>query len=133
MGVCKMRFIRLSLNLILISMLLNACVTEFESKQQVFQTANPTVEDILTEDNDIFLWDSTVYLTDIEWVNELILTENKLLGTITHSSTDASAFINGTANKLSIGSEIYSTNERGDILIVKSGNSSKYYLKLVEG
>ncbi|MFF2754384.1 hypothetical protein ACFVR1_11645 [Psychrobacillus sp. NPDC058041] len=61
------------------------------------------------------------YKADIDWVDEIPLTKNKLAGEITDVFSDISNknFNDGMANKLPVGAKIYSAKERGDILIVE--------------
>ncbi|WP_042354092.1 hypothetical protein [Bacillus rubiinfantis] len=98
---------------------------------------HPDAEEILglDENADIFQWDGLIYETNIDWVNELKLTKNEQLGEITESfsNSDAKNFKNGMANKLPVGTKIYSAKESEGILIVEHNNEEKYYLALVEG
>lgn len=134
-----MRYFQLKVNLLVVAMFLLVNTIKFENKDEEEQDytfgnikAQSTIDEFLAGKHDIFMWDNVVYSTDIEWINALILTECELLGLITYKSVDANTFSNGTANRLNLGSEVYSVNERGDVLIVKDGSSYKYYLKMVE-
>ena len=49
--------------------------------------------------------------TNIDWVNELVLTEGDLMGVIEFNSTNPVNFKDGTANILPIGTEIYRAKE----------------------
>lgn len=136
--------------IILSSLLLLGCsdmentINQNEGKSSVVQIPNeettttinnPTVQEVfeLYSDADIFLWDSIVYLTNIDWVNELVLTEDDLLGVIKYNTSNVSEFNNSAANILPIGTEIYTTKERKDILIAKYNGELKYYYMMVEG
>lgn len=98
-------------------------------------TSNPTVQETLElyAEADIFLWDNVVYLTNIDWVDELVLTEGDLIGIIKFNTSNPSEFTNSTANILPVGTEIYAAQERKDILIAKHAGELKYYYMLVEG
>ncbi|MCJ8008275.1 hypothetical protein ACFFF5_11605 [Lederbergia wuyishanensis] len=123
-----------SLFLILSLFYLSGCKSS-ESKE--ITIGNPTAEEVLRQDEkaDIFQWDDLIYTTNVDWVNELELTRNELIGEIQKSFIDFSTtpFENGMANKLPIGAKIYSAKQRGGILIVEFNNEEKYYLALVEG
>ncbi|MEH7380968.1 hypothetical protein V7138_10845 [Bacillus sp. JJ1533] len=101
----------------------------------VTTSKNPDAEETLRLDNkaDIFQWDSSIYKTNIEWVDELDLTENEQIGEIQFKATNAEDFTDGAANYLPLGAKIYTTKERNDILIVKYENVVKRYLVLAEG
>ena len=113
---------------------LNSSLIE-ETELTTFTTHNPTVEEMfeLNTNIDIFLLDNIVYETNIEWVNELTLSKGDLKGVIELNTSTPSEFTNLTANVLPIGTKIYTSNERGDILIAEHDNEIKYYYKLVEG
>jgi hypothetical protein len=106
-----------------------------ETELTTYTTHNPTVEEMfeLNPNIDIFLFENIVYETNIEWVNELSLTKGDLIGVIEFNASNPSEFTNLTANILPIGAKIYTSNERGDILIAEHGNEIKYYYQLVEG
>ena len=96
---------------------------------------NPTAQEILEIDSkaDIFQWDSIIYSTNIEWVNELVLTEGDLVGKIEYNTSNPMDFKDSTANILPIGTEIFKAKERNDVLITKYDDELKYYYQLVEG
>lgn len=100
-------------------------------------TKTPDAEEILRLDRhaDIFQWKGIIYKTNIDWVNELTLTKDKLVGEITtlFSKVSNKSFKNGMANNLPIGAKIYTAKERVDILIVEFNGKASYYLALVEG
>ena len=112
---------------------LSGCI---HSENKTSVSKNPDAEEVLSldENADIFQWEGLIYQTDIEWINELDITKKELLGEITElfTSEDTKLFKNGMANKLPIGTKIYSTNENS-ILLVESDGEEKYYLALVEG
>lgn len=96
---------------------------------------NPTAQEILGNDSkaDIFQWGGIIYETNIDWVNELDLTEGDLVGLIKYNTSNPNDFKNATANILPIGTELYKAKERNDIFIAKYNGEWKYYYQLVEG
>ncbi|MGE7666963.1 hypothetical protein ACQKMN_14740 [Ureibacillus composti] len=58
--------------------------SSISSHQQttVITTGNPTAQEILENDPkaDIFQWNGTIYQTNIDWVNELVLSEGDFVG-----------------------------------------------------
>jgi len=96
---------------------------------------NPDAQEVLSLDSnaDIFQWNDIIYKTNIDWINELQLTENLKVGKIETNSSNATEFKNGTANKLSVGTEIFTVKERNDVLMVKDDGVNKFYYLLAEG
>lgn len=94
-----------------------------------------TAEEVLTLDPeaDIFKYNTVIYQTNIEWVDELILTPGGKVMTVQNQSTDLSDFSDGTANLLPLGTDIFEANERSDILIAEVDGDYIYYLEIVEG
>jgi hypothetical protein len=87
----------------------------------------------LDPDADIFQYDGVIYKTNIDWVQELSLTKDVQIGEI-KSRIDANTdFKDGMSNKLPVGAKIFSTKERGDILIVEFEGKILKYLAIVEG
>jgi len=87
----------------------------------------------LNNEADIFQWEGNIFSANIEWIDELELSEDKYIGEIQFNATKAAGFKNGTANHLPIGAKIYSVKERDDIFIVKYDNVVKRYYVLSEG
>ena len=85
------------------------------------ESKKPDAAEVLRLDNqaDIFQWEGNILKTNIEWVDELELNEDKYISEIKFNSSKAKDFKNGTANLLPIGTKIYSVKERNDIFIVK--------------
>ena len=106
-----------------------------ERGETVSTSANPTAEEILTADPtaNVFQWKEIIYETDIDWVEELELQEDKIIGEIEVKVSKANEFKNGAANQLPIGAKIYSVKGHHDILVVKYAEQTKRYLALVEG
>lgn len=104
-------------------------------EEAVYETKNPDAEEVLTLDSEanIFQFNDIIYQTNIDWVDELTVTKDEQIGEITDKSGDIQVFKNGTANKLEVGSEIYSVQEREDILIVETEGEELKYLAIVEG
>lgn len=82
---------------------------------------------------DIFIYEDTAFenASDIDWVAELELTKDKLLGTIKETEV-SKKFKDWDATVLDVGSLIYKS-ERLDILLVESNGLIIPYLKIVEG
>ncbi|MEH7225382.1 hypothetical protein V7112_16360 [Bacillus sp. JJ1566] len=101
----------------------------------IHSSQKPDAEEALRLDNnaDIFQWDGDIFKTNIDWVNELELTENEQIGEIQFNAKKAEDFKDGAANHLPIGAQIFTTIESNGILIVKYRNEVKYYLALTEG
>lgn len=115
-----------------ISLFLFACG---QSETKTTSSAPPTIEEELENDatSDLFLKDGIVYKTGIDWVDDLTLTQDELIGEIQSQSSIPSKFINYTSTILPIGSKIYSAKERNDLLIVQTTKGMKYYYQLSEG
>ena len=92
-------------------------------------------EEVLTlnPDADIFQYDGVIYETNIDWVEELSLTKDVQIGEIKTKNDSNTDFKDEMANKLPVGAKIFSTKERGDILIVESEGKILKYLEIVEG
>lgn len=87
----------------------------------------------LDSDADIFQFNCVIYKTNIDWVEELSLTKDVQIGEIKTKNDTNTDFKDEMSNKLPIGAMIFSTKERGDILIVESDGEIKKYLAIVEG
>lgn len=92
-------------------------------------------EEVLTLDPraDIFQYDGVIYLTNVDWVEELSLTKDVQIGEIKTKNEKNTDFKDEMSNKLPVGSKIYSVKERGDILIVESEGAVLKYLAIIEG
>ncbi|QPQ31150.1 hypothetical protein [Lysinibacillus sp. JNUCC 51] len=117
---------------VLISLFLVGCATVTE---ETIESKKPNAAEALRLDKeaDIFQWEGNILKTNIEWIDELELNEDKYIGEIKFKSSKAKDFKNGTANLLPIGAKIYSVKERNDTFIVKYDNVVKRYLILSEG
>lgn len=109
--------------------------TDKNKEINVSVSKNPDAQEVLSLNSnaDFFQWNNAIYQTNIEWVNELQLTENSKIGIIETNSSKAAEFKNGTANKLSKGTEIFTVKERNDVLMVKNDGEIKLYYLLSEG
>lgn len=128
-----MNRIIVNLMLVVCSVYLTGCT---EAETEVTVSKNPDAEEVLRLDKnaDIFQWEGFIYKTEIDWVNEIKVTKNELVGEIAKvSNSNNNYFKDGMANRLPVGTKIYSTKERGDILIVEYDGKSKKYLALGEG
>ncbi|WP_245975419.1 hypothetical protein [Oceanobacillus chungangensis] len=92
-------------------------------------------EEVLTldPDADIFQYDGVIYETNIEWVEDLSLTKDVQIGEIKTKNDISTDFVDEMSNKLPVGAKIFSTKERGDILIVESDGKILKYLAIDEG
>ena len=108
-----------------------------ENKQQttVHISHAPTAEEVLKENanTDLFMLEDSVYETNIEWVDQLSLTKKDIVGEIESNYSNEAAFKNKMATKLPIGTKIYSTNEREDVLIFQYKGEERKYYRLTEG
>jgi hypothetical protein len=82
---------------------------------------------------DIFQYDGVIYKTNIDWIEELSLTKDIQIGEIKTKNDESTDFKDEMANKLPIGTKIFSAKERGDILIVELEGAVLKYLAIVEG
>lgn len=110
---------------------------EVNNKTNINKSEAQSAVEVLKEnkDADIFMFNGTVYKTNIEWIDKLNLTKNKEVGEIESNYTLnlKNSFKNKMATKLPIGSKIFSTHERKDVLIVKTNEVEKKYYALTEG
>lgn len=67
---------------------------------------------------DYFELNDKVYVTDIDWIEEVELTNHEIIGEIK----------NGMASDLPVGTKIIAPKERRDILIAKGNGIEKRYL-----
>jgi hypothetical protein len=74
-----------------------------------------------------------IYKAGVSWVDELELTKDQYITEIVEQSDDGKDFINGTANKLAVGTKIFKVKDRRDILIAETEDGDIRFLKLVEG
>lgn len=107
------------------------------NKTTVSISVTPSAEDVIkgNKDADIFNLNDIVYETNIEWVDKLSVTKNKELGEIesNYIFNSNDSFKNKMSTKLPIGSKIFSTNVRKDLLIVEYNGIKKRYYALTEG
>lgn len=106
-----------------------------DAKTEVTVSKHPDAEEVLRLDPnaDFFQWEGLIYQTNIDWVNEIELTKYESVGEIEEMYDKNNYFRDGMANKLPIGTKIFSTKERKDILLVEDEGKTKKYLALVEG
>ncbi|WP_052245762.1 hypothetical protein [Sporosarcina sp. ZBG7A] len=126
---------RLLLDGIILSVLvLTSCTSESGTITEP-TSKPPDSDEVLRQepDADILQWQGSVYQADVEWIQELELTKNELLGEILYNSQIPEDFQDGTATKLPIGSVIYSTNEGGMYVLVEVDGELRKYLLLTEG
>lgn len=87
----------------------------------------------INPDADIFQLNGIIYETNIDWVDQLTLTKDAQMGKILINNETNTNFKDGTANKLPVGTIIFSVKERDDIVIVEVNGELKKYLAIVEG
>jgi len=92
-------------------------------------------EEVLTLDSDadIFQFNGVIYKTNIDWLKELTLTKDIQIGEIKAKNDDNTDFKDEMSNKLPVGTKIFSTKERADILIVELEGQIKKYYAINEG
>ena len=95
-------------------------------------TADNASPDKLYRDDpliDMFVFDSVAYVnaSDLEWVKELELTQDALLGSIKRTKVTKN-FGQWDATTLPVGSEVYAVSGRQDILLAeRDGILAPYY------
>ena len=125
----KLFYVLIALALFMIS----GCSNEGETTTVTIDSID--AEEVLTldPDADIFQYDGVIYKTNIDWVEELSLTKDIQIGEIKTKNDTNTDFKDEMSNKLPVGAKIFSTKERGDILIVESEGEMLKYLAIVEG
>lgn len=96
---------------------------------------NPTAEEVLRMDPNanILMHRNTIYNAGIDWVNKLELSKDQEITEIIEQREDGKKFKNGTANKIIVGTKIFSVKERNDILIAETKEGDIRFYNLVEG
>lgn len=104
-------------------------------KEKTIVSSSPDVKEVINlyPNADIVLWKGVVYLANVDWVKELRLTPNEMIGVINEKTNNLSAFQHATANVLEVGTEIYQAQERDDILLAKKGEEWFAYYRITEG
>ncbi|MFC4408878.1 hypothetical protein ACFOZY_00370 [Chungangia koreensis] len=120
------------------TLLLSSCNTKETNQLNNIETGNPTVEEILVENEnaDIFLLNGIVYSNaeQIDWVVNQELTVGQEVLEITKQTSDSHDFSNGSATKLPVGTKIYEKIDgNGDIVIAIVEGKEIRYLGLREG
>jgi hypothetical protein len=108
---------RIIILLLLIFAILVGCYNE--PKYQGFLTKEEVLE--MDPKADVFELDGKAYKANIDWINDEELTKDEQVGEITE----------GMATELPEGAKIYSTKERGDILIAEFDEIEKRYLLML--
>lgn len=106
-----------------------------QTEVSIHETKNPDAEEILTLDPhaNIFQYEEVIYQTHIDWVDELSVTKAEQIGEINIQNETNTTYVNNMANKLRVGTKIFSVKERSDILIVETDGEVLKYLAIVEG
>lgn len=143
MGVGQMKWNQFFAGFISILLFMVGCANDDEAIKETkkhtnvekMETSNPDTEEILSlePDADIFKYNEVIYMTNIDWIDELSLTKDSQIGEIKTKNETNTDFENEMSNKLPVGAKIYSAKERGDILIVEFDEHVLRYLAIVEG
>ncbi|MGX6444345.1 hypothetical protein ACWM35_14145 [Neobacillus sp. K501] len=120
--------------LILLSLItITGCAMDSETTKVTIDSINAEEVLSLDPDADIFQFEGVIYKTNINWVEELSLTKDVQIGEIKTKNDINTEFKDEMANKLPVGTKIYTAKERGDILIVEFEGEILHYLAIVEG
>lgn len=122
--------------ILILLMTFGCSVPDTTGNTQVHVTKNPDAEEILqlNPEADIFQFDGLIYMTGIDWVEELTLTKDEQVGEIKTRNVTDTNFEDEMSNKLPVGAKIFSTKEKeGPILLVESEGEILKYYALVEG
>ncbi|UXH44014.1 hypothetical protein N5C46_20630 [Rossellomorea vietnamensis] len=130
-----LKFIKLFNGLVVLPLLLITGCNNFQGGTTTVSRDNVDAEEVLKLDSDadIFQYDGVIYKTNIDWVEELSLTKDVQIGEIQTKNDTNTDFKDEMSNKLPVGTKIFSTREREDILIVEIEGEIKKYLAIVEG
>ncbi len=121
--------------MILIFIMLTGCNSNESTGEKGEFIGNPTAENVLegNPEANIFMYSDIIYSAGVSWVDEMNLTKDKQITEIAQQKSNGEYFENGTANKLTVGTKIFSVKERSDILIAETKEGDIKYFKLVEG
>ncbi|TSB47665.1 hypothetical protein [Alkalicoccobacillus porphyridii] len=134
--------IRIHILIVLISCAtLFGCSTEGETTETGNSEEITTVidhidaEEVLTlsPDADIFQFNAVIYQTNIDWVDELSLSPQDVVGEIQAQNETSTDFEDEMANKIPVGTKIYSAKDHGDMLMVEVDGEWRNYYAIVEG
>ncbi|WP_096154856.1 MULTISPECIES: hypothetical protein [Bacillus] len=97
--------------------------------------ANSEARDILRlfPEANILMWEEKIYITDVEWLENIDLEQGEKIGKVTKQTKRARNFKNGTSTHLPVGTEIYRAEGRDSFIIVIEGESKKKYVNLLDG
>lgn len=100
--------------------------TEGHASPQSLYKMNPEI--------DLIVWNDSSYVNakGVDWVQELALSEESLLGTVQRTNVKR-RFRDLDATKVAVGAEIHAVKERKDIILVHTGDSVQRYLQYIEG
>jgi hypothetical protein len=121
--------------ILLMIIFLTGCESKPDNQQFTITIGNPTAEKVLTTNPEanIFMYSDTIFNAGVPWVDELELTKDKYITEIIQQSDDGGNFMNGTGNKLKIGTKIFNVKERGDVMIAETEDGDIRFYNLVEG
>ena len=123
--------------LLLALALFSACSPQNLSTNDI-ELANPSASTYLSDhpSADIFLKGNIVYKNaeQIDWIKDASLKLGKKVMTINKVSSNENDFENGTATKLSVGTEVYEPEKKnGHVLIAVVNGEKVPYIGLIEG
>ena len=97
--------------------------------------ANSEARDILRlfPDADIIMWEEKIYITDVEWLENIDLERGEKIGNVTKQTKRARKFKNGASTHLPVGTEIYRAEGRNSFIIIIDGETKKKYVNLLDG
>ncbi|MDO3412499.1 hypothetical protein QWJ34_22230 [Saccharibacillus sp. CPCC 101409] len=120
---------------LMLCMLTTACAPAQERQTQSVSTSNPTASDLLESNPgaSLFMYQGTVYMAGVDWVDELELTRGEPAAEVLRQSANGEGFENGMANKLEKGTILYEAAERSDVLIADTPEDEIRFYGMVEG
>lgn len=126
------------LMMILLVIMTSGCTNNMsEANEQPIIKENPTATEILEEDSDadIFQHNGLIYINVSEQEERSGNTyqKGKQIAKIKQKSKDCSLFRDGTASKLTVGTEVYQVVGEGlYILLIEDGEEDLIYMAMLE-
>lgn len=119
-------------------LLMTGCNFTSVGSEKIHTMNHPSAEEILAEDHeaDIFQYNNVIYINaeNIDWVQEDVYEKGAKISEITKQNDDSSQFIDGTANKLPVGTKVFQTKGNGLLLLmIEKEEEEIIYLGIVEG
>lgn len=96
--------------------------------------ANSEARDFLRlfPEANILMWEEKIYITDVEWLENIDLEQGEKIGKVIKQTKRARNFKNGTSTHLPVGTEIYRAEGRDSFIIVIEGETKKKYVNLLD-